>query len=107
MSANVCRRARTDSTSPTAFVRSRASQAAGTDGLRAQKMESVPHLWGQGLGRHNLCRCVQQYNLVQAVSLSPLHHVVVVDLPLLCIAVEGPDNPIILKHPCQTSLPPD
>ena len=33
--------------------------------------------------------------------------VVVVDLPLLCIAVEGSDNPITSEQPCQTSLPPD
>ena len=32
---------------------------------------------------------------------------VVVDLPLLCVAVEGSDNPISLKKPCQASLPPD
>ena len=56
-----------DSTSP-AFVRSRASQAAGSDDRLAHKTESGPHLWGQGLCRHNLCRCLQQSNLVQAVS---------------------------------------
>ena len=33
--------------------------------------------------------------------------VVVVDLPLLCVAVEGSDNPISLEKPCQASLPPD
>ena len=56
-----------DSTSP-AFVGSRASQAAGSDGRLAQKTESGPHLLGQGVCRHNLCRCLQQSNLVQAVS---------------------------------------
>ena len=50
-----------DSTSP-AFVRSRASQAPGRDGRLAQKTESGPHLWGQGLYRHNLCRCLKQSN---------------------------------------------
>ena len=34
------------------------------------------------------------------------HHVVVVDLPLLRVAVEGSDNPVSLEKPCQTSLPP-
>ena len=33
--------------------------------------------------------------------------VVVVDLPLLRVAVEGSDNPIISEQPCQASLPPD
>ena len=33
--------------------------------------------------------------------------VVVVDLPLLRVAVEGSDNPISLEEPCQASLPPD
>ena len=33
--------------------------------------------------------------------------VVVVDLPLLCVAVEGSDNPISLEKPCQASLTPD
>ena len=36
------------------------------------------------------------------------HHVVVViDLPLLRVAVEGSDNPVSLEKPCQASLPPD
>ena len=34
-------------------------------------------------------------------------HVVVIDLPLLRVAVEGSDNPISLEKPCQASLPPD
>ena len=29
------------------------------------------------------------------------------DLPLLCVAVEGSDNPVSLEKPCQASLPPD
>ena len=32
---------------------------------------------------------------------------VVVDLPLLRVAVEGSDNPISLEKPCQASFPPD
>ena len=32
--------------------------------------------------------------------------VVVVDLPLLRVAVEGSDNPVSLEKPCQASLPP-
>ena len=32
---------------------------------------------------------------------------VVVDLPLLRLAVEGSDNPVSLEKPCQASLPPD
>ena len=32
---------------------------------------------------------------------------VVVDLPLLRVAVEGSDNPVSLEKPCQASLPPD
>ena len=34
-------------------------------------------------------------------------HVVVVDLHLPCVAVEGSHNPISLEKPCQASLPPD
>ena len=34
-------------------------------------------------------------------------YVVVVDLPLLRVAVEGSDNPVSLEKPCQASLPPD
>ena len=45
------------------FVRSRASNAAGSDGWLAKKTEL-----GLGLCRHVLCRCLQQSNLVQAVS---------------------------------------
>ena len=56
-----------DSTS-SAFVRSRASQEAGRDDRFAQKTESCPCLWGQGMCRHNLCRCLQHSNLVEAVS---------------------------------------
>ena len=57
-----------DSTSP-AFVRSSASQAARSDGRLAKNgNRPPPHLWGQGLCRHNLCRCLQHSNLVQAVS---------------------------------------
>ena len=33
--------------------------------------------------------------------------VVVVDLPLLRVALEGSDNPISLEKPSQASLPPD
>ena len=33
--------------------------------------------------------------------------VVVVDLPLLRVAVEGSDKRISLEKPCQASLPPD
>ena len=34
-------------------------------------------------------------------------YVVVVDLPLLRVAVEGSDNPISLEKLCEASLPPD
>ena len=33
--------------------------------------------------------------------------VVVIDLPLLRVAVEGSDNPVSLEKPCQASLPAD
>ena len=33
--------------------------------------------------------------------------VVVADLPLLRVAVEGSDNPITSEQPCQASLPSD
>ena len=44
--------------------------------------------------------CVTQFILCQNL-------VVVVDLPLLRVAVERPDNPISLEKHCQASLPPD
>ena len=40
-------------------------------------------------------------------EVEPSDVVVVVDLPLLCVAVEGSDNPVSLEKPCQASLPPD
>ena len=39
--------------------------------------------------------------------LTYFHVVVVIDLPLLRVAVEGSDNPVSLEKPCQASLPPD
>ena len=44
-----------------------------------------------------------------AIYIHLLHvvDVVVVDLPLLRVAVEGSDNLISLEKPCQASLPPD
>ena len=43
---------------------------------------------------------IQAYGMVSYV-------VVVIDLPLLRVAVEGSDNPVSLEKPCQASLPPD
>ena len=37
----------------------------------------------------------------------PFLVVVVIDLPLLRVAVEGSDNPVSLEKPCQASLPSD
>ena len=45
----------------------------------------------------------QMLNRVRQMS----HVVVVVDLPLLRLAVDGSDNPVSLEKPCQASLPPD
>ena len=44
---------------------------------------------------------------IPVITGSIVNLVVVVDLPLLCVAVEGSDNPITLEQPCQASLPPD
>ena len=44
---------------------------------------------------------------VLLISHYPAHVVVVIDLPLLRVAVEGSDNPVSLEKPCQASLPPD
>ena len=38
---------------------------------------------------------------------SKFKYVVVIDLPLLRVAVEGSDDPMSLEKPCQASLPPD
>ena len=49
-----------------------------------------------------------QYGTKTVIVVCPLHpHFVVVDLPLLRVAVEGSDNPISLEKACQASLPPD
>ena len=45
--------------------------------------------------------------LLMTSNFSLFHIVVVVDPPLLCVAVEGSDNPISLEKPCQAYLPPD
>ena len=47
-------------------------------------------------------------NHTQAISVwCELTSCCCVDLPLLRVAVEGPDNPITSEQPCQASLPPD
>ena len=43
----------------------------------------------------------QMLNRVRQMS-----HVIVVDLPLLRVAVEGSDNPVFLEKPFQASIPP-
>ena len=65
------------------------------------KMSSVNHLHVEAemlklLSAQYLARCLEPGNVV-----------VVVDLPLLRVAVEGSDNPVSLEKPCQASLPPD
>ena len=47
--------------------------------------------------KNNMARIVRMFVVV----------VVVIDLPLLRVAVEGSDNPVSLEKPCQASLPPD
>ena len=57
-----------------------------------------------------LCICLWQKSRLVVVLLSDLdlsRHVVVIDLPLLRVAVEGSDNSVSLEKPCQASLPPD
>ena len=101
-----------DSMSPARSRRS-ASHAAGTHGWLPQKT------WRPGLRRGG----VGGYNLHSVPPDSPPdcgtpttsrlypfganHVVVVIDLPLLRVAVEGSDNPVSLEKPCQASLPPD
>ena len=80
------------STSP-AFVSSIASHPAGPHGRHAQKIVNRAPI---AVTAPPLVGCVV-WSLV----------VVVVDLPLLCVAVEGSDNPVSLEKPCQASLPPD
>ena len=53
--------------------------------------------FGPGLDSMSPARCRRSGSYV----------VVVIDLPLLRVAVEGSDNPISLEKPCQASLPPD
>ena len=53
-----------------------------------------------------LVSCVHPVAILRAVFCTK-RLVVVVDLPLLRVAVEGSDNPVSLEKPCQASLPPD
>ena len=91
-----------------------ASHAAGTHGWLPQKT-GRPGLRRGGVGEYNLhsvppdsppdCGTPTTSRLYTFGAIS--YHVVVVDLPLLRVAVEGSDNPVSLEKPCQASLPPD
>ena len=67
------------------------------------KMASVDHLHAEA----NVLKVKEHSELLSAQYLArclePENVVVVVDLPLLRVAVEGSDNPV----PCQASPPPD
>ena len=54
-------------------------------------------------------KMLKMFSLINDVKNTVSHYffVVVVDLPLLRVAVEGSDNPVSLEKPCQASLPPD
>ena len=57
-----------------------------------------------------LCSClclVLELYILSVYSPFSDRVVVVVDLPLLRVTVEGSDNPVSLEKPCQASLPPD
>ena len=83
-----------------------------------------PDLPGQALGHHSAARLPVHatYHPLQTTppdlyiylsghpvpsSVRVPNVVVVIDLPLLRVAVEGSDNPVSLEKPCQASLPPD
>ena len=51
--------------------------------------------------------CVYVGGVVDVVECDTGVVVVVIDLPLLRVAVEGSDNPVSLEKPCQAFLPPD
>ena len=92
------------STSP-AFMRSIASHPAGQHGRFAQKMViGSPLLGSTQFSQGSPYRC-DSSTACRLCRLEPL--LVVVDLPLLRVAVEGSDNPISLEKRCQASLPPD
>ena len=102
-----------DSMSPARSRRS-ASHAAGTHGWLPQKT-GRPGLRRGGVGGYNLhsvppdsppdCGTPTTSRLYPFGA--SFYYVVVVDLPLLRVAVEGSDNPVSLEKPCQASLPPD
>ena len=46
-------------------------------------------------------------NSVGIAFISKAYYIVVVDLPLLRVAVDGSDNLIISEQPCRAYLPPD
>ena len=103
-----------DSMSPARSRRS-ASHAAGTHGWLPQKT-GRPGLRRGGVGGYNLhsvppdsppdCGTPTTSRLYP-FGARVAHVVVVIDLPLLRVAVEGSDNPVSLEKPCQASLPPD
>ena len=68
-------------------------------------------IWGFIHTKYNsrvLCRCYEDEDDGVTANIARfLPHVVVIDLPLLRVAVEGSDNPVSLEKPCQASLPPD
>ena len=53
------------------------------------------------------CGCSSITTTRMLYLFGPTNCYVVVDLPLLRVALEGSDNPISLEKPCQASLPPD
>ena len=56
---------------------------------------------------HSLYVTLSMVRTQQSCLKSRRCFLVVVDLPLLRVTVEGSDNPISLEKPCQASLPPD
>ena len=54
-----------------------------------------------------LCWIARVWSSKEACVCCACDVVVVIDLPLLRVAVEGSDNPVSLEKPCQASLPPD
>ena len=104
-----------DSMSPARSRRS-ASHVAGTHGWLPKKT-GRPGLRRGGVGGYNLHRVPPNSppdcgtpTTSRMYPFGALFHpvvVVVIDLPLLRVAVEGSDNPVYLEKPCQASLPPD
>ena len=56
------------------------------------------------MNKRKMSYSLYQFAYICVYNRKYTYQVVVVDLPLLRVAVEGSDNPVSLEKPCQASL---